>query len=457
MVKGKNDFLEGAILPSLMRFSIPVLLSLVLQALYGAVDLWTVGKFGTTADISAVSTGSQVMQIVIGAVTSLSVGTTVFIGQRIGNGDYERAAKTIGTSIWIFGVLGVFLTAIMVLCVPGICELMNTPREAFSQTYHYILICSCGNICIVAYNLLSAIFRGIGDSKSPLLFAAIACVVNIAGDIVLIKFFRLGAAGAAIATIFAQMISVILSGFLIKKKKLAVPVERRHLVFHKQTAICVLRMGIPIALQDFGINISFLILAGLINALGVTISAGVGIAEKIIVFNLMIPTAYMQSISAFVAQNIGAGNHKRARRAMWIGLKSAAVLGGITACILFFHGDVLSTLFMNNTDTAESQAVLTVSANYLKATAIEGFLTALFSCFSGYFNGCGKNVLVMVQGLCSTFLVRIPYAWYASRKPEPEVFQIAMSAVYAAAFALILYIVYYLFTEGVFSGKRKAV
>lgn len=282
MKKSNNTFLDGPILPSLLRFALPVLFALILQALYGAVDLWAVGKFATTADISAVATGSQTMQIITGIVTGLSMGTTVLLGQKVGHKDNEGAAQTIGTSIKIFAALGVVLSIIMILSARPIARVMNAPEEAFTQTVRYIQICGGGSLCIVAYNLLSAIFRGMGDSKSPLIFVSIACVTNIVGDITLIDVFHMGAVGAAIATVAAQAVSVILSLVLIKKKGLPFPFTKSHLLFHRNTAAGVIKLGSPIALQDMCNEVSYLIIIGLVNMLGVTASAGVGIAEKLV-------------------------------------------------------------------------------------------------------------------------------------------------------------------------------
>ncbi len=442
MKHAKNSFLEGAILPSLLKFAVPVLLALVLQALYGAVDLWAVGRFGTTADISAVSTGSQTMQIVTGTVTGLSVGTTVLLGQRIGHRDDEGAARVVGTSIHVFGALGIVLSLAMVLAARPIAYRMNAPEEAFAQTVSYIQICGGGSLCIAAYNLLSAVFRGMGDSGSPLIFVSIACVTNIVGDITLIDGFKLGAAGAAIATVAAQAVSVVLSLLLIRKRGLPFPFTRAHFAFHRKTAAGVIRLGSPIALQDMCNEISYLIIIGLVNALGVTASAGVGIAEKLVIFILLIPMAYMQSISAFTAQNAGAGRLERARKAMWTGMGTAAMLGGLMAYTAYFHGDALSMIFVSS--AAEGQAeVIRDSAEFLRATSIECFVLSIACCLTGYFNGLGKTTFVMAQGLCAIFLVKIPYAYFASRKPSPQLFDIGLSTAFAAVFTLAVCLIYY--------------
>lgn len=441
MKQTKSDFLTGPVLPALLKFSIPVLLALVLQALYGAVDLWAVGKFGTTADVSAVATGSQAMQIITGLITGLSMGSTVLLGMHVGQKNHKGAAKTIGSSIWVFGVLGIILSVITVLAAPWIASVTNAPTEAFSQTVSYIRICGAGSLCIAAYNLISAVFRGLGDAKSPLYFVIIACATNIIGDIALTKFIPLGASGAAIATVAAQAVSVVLSLALIRKKGLSFAVERTHLHFDAQSSAGILKLGAPIALQSMCNEISYLVLLGFVNALGEVASAGVGIAEKLVMFILLIPNSYMQSISAFVAQNDGAGQLARAKKSMWLGMLTASVLGGMLAYLSFFHGAALSSLFIKDGEAA----VLNASAEFLKATSIECFILSIAYCFIGYFNGVERTTFVMVQGLLSIFLVKIPYAWFASTRAEPSLFQIGMSAAWAAVFTLVVCLCYYLY------------
>ncbi len=441
MKKSNSTFLEGPILPSLLRFSIPVLFALLLQALYGAVDLWAVGTFCGEADVSAVATGSQTMLIVTGIVTGLSMGTTVLLGKKIGSKDDKGAADTIGTSICVFVLLGIILSVIMTAAASKIATAMNTPEEAFEKTIHYIMICGAGSLFIVGYNLISAIFRGMGNSKAPLLFVSIACIINIVGDIVLIKVFDMGAAGAAIATIAAQAVSVILSLALIKRKGFPFQFGKENIRLDKNTAASVIKLGFPIALQDMCNEISYLILIGFVNTLGVTASAGVGIAEKLVMFMLLIPMSYMQSISAFVAQNIGARQFIRAKKAMWTGMCTAVILGGVMSYLSFFHGDLLSRIFIKDLP------VINASAEFLKATAIECFILSIAYCFTGYYNGLGKTSFVMAQGLCAIFLVKIPFAWFATYRLEPRLFRIGMSTAYAAVFTLVVCIIYYICTS----------
>lgn len=450
IVKSPNStFLDGPILPALLRFSVPVLCALLLQALYGAVDLWAVGTFCGEADVSAVATGSQTMLIVTGIITGLSMGTTVLLGKKIGSKDEKGAADTIGTSICVFVLLGVILSVVMTVAASKIAVAMNTPSEAFEKTVHYIMICGVGSLFIVGYNLISAIFRGMGNSKAPLLFVSIACIINIIGDVVLIKVFDMGTEGAAIATITAQAVSVILSLVLIKRKGFPFPFGKGNIRLDRNSAVSIIKLGLPIALQDMCNEISYLILIGFVNTLGVTASAGVGIAEKLVMFMLLIPMSYMQSISAFVAQNIGAKQELRAKKAMWEGMFTAVILGGVMSYLSFFHGDLLSRIFIND------MLVVHASAEFLKATAIECFILSIAYCFTGYYNGIGKTTFVMGQGLCAIFLVKIPFAWFATYQLEPQLFQIGMSTAYAAIFTLVVCIIYYIWMNRKSVGKKQ--
>lgn len=244
--KSKSKFLAGPVLPALLRFSAPVLCALLLQALYGAVDLWAVGKFCGEADVSAVATGSQTMLIVTGVVTGLSIGTTILLGKKIGGRDSKGAADTIGTSIYVFILLGLVLMLVMIFAASKIAVIMNAPQEAFEKTVHYIVICGAGSLFIAGYNLISAIFRGMGNSQAPLLFVSIAFAVNVAGDVILIKIFDMGTAGAAIATAAAQGSSVIFSLAFIKKKGLPFSFGKENMYFNKKSRQALSSWGFPL-------------------------------------------------------------------------------------------------------------------------------------------------------------------------------------------------------------------
>lgn len=292
----------------------------VLQAMYGAVDLLVVGKFASSADVSAVSTGSQIMMTLTNLISSFAMGTTVLLGQLIGCGKKEEGGKAVGTAMVMFAGIALVMTVLLVCFAPQISSIMHAPKEAFDKTAAYVRICGCGMIVIVAYNLIGCIFRGIGDSKTPLFTVAIACVCNIAGDLVLCAGFHMGTAGAACATVFAQVVRVVVSFGFIRKKQLPFVFKKENVRIHKTLLKKMAGLGAPIALQDLLVSISFLIILAIVNSMGVTASAGVGVAEKVCAFIMLISSAFMQSMSAFVAQNYGAGRMDRAKKALYNGI-----------------------------------------------------------------------------------------------------------------------------------------
>ncbi len=440
MTTKPNEILEGRIFPALTKFSVPILLSLILQALYGAVDLWMVSQFAANADVSAVSTGSQTMMIVGGIITGLCVGITVLLGQSVGQKNDRQSADIIGTSTWIFLFIGAAITVLLMTGASSLAALLNAPPAALEKTSRYIWICGLGTAFVVGYNVLNGIFCGIGDSRTPLLFVGIACITNIMGDYILIGVLNLGAVGAAIATIAAQAVSVIFSLCIIKKK-LPFPFGKENMRYQKGLAGSVLMLGLPVAILRMCTEISYLMILGIVNVYGEIASSGVGIAEKLVMFILLIPTTYMSSISAFVAQNMGAGQTERAKKTLWIGIASAASIGGVMAYFSFFHGDLLSRLFIRDSE------VIAASAEFLKATAIECFVLSISYCFDGYFNGIQKTTLVMLRGVSAALLVRIPYAYFISSRPDTNLFQIGLSTAFAAVFMLIFCCIEYIIRE----------
>lgn len=419
-----QNFTEGRIFAPLIHFALPVLLALFLQTMYGACDLLIVGQFGGDhADVfvSAVSTGSQIMQTLTLVITGLAMGLTVFVGTQIGAGLKEEAGRIIGSGIRLFGVIAIALTVIMIAAAPVLAGMMHAPEEAYGETVTYIIICSAGTVFIVAYNLVGSIFRGIGDSKVPLITVSIACVLNIAGDLILVAVFHMGEAGAAVATVSAQAVSVLISLAIIRKRKLPFAFSLKYIKWNGKYIKKILTLGIPIALQDLLANISFLVILAIMNDLGLIVSAGVGVAEKMCGFLMLVASAYMQSMSAFVAQNIGAGKPERARKALWCGIASSLAVGIVMCLFTFFRGDLLAGIFAKDT------AIISAAAEYLKAYAIDCVFTAFLFCFIGYFNGCGKTTFVMLQGTICAFGVRMPITWLMSRQTPVSLFHIGLA------------------------------
>ena len=432
----KNSFTSGKILSPLLRFAFPVLLALLLQAMYGAVDLLVVGKFGHTADISGVSTGSQLMQMVTFAVTSLAMGLTVLIGQRIGEGRPQEAGKIVGSGLVLFAAVGAGLTAVLLALAVPLARLMQAPAEAFGETVGYLRICAAGTVFIVAFNVLGSIFRGVGDSKMPLITVGIACVVNIAGDLLCVAVLHMGAAGAAVATVAAQAVSVVISTLVIARRKLPLTMTRQDVRFDGGRIGAILRIGVPLALQDFLVSVSFAVILAIVNGLGLTYSAGMGVAEKICAFIMLVPSAYMQSMSSFVAQNIGADKPERARLALRYGILTSVVASLLLFYVSFFHGAFLAQIFANE------QAVILAAADYLRAYAIDCILTCFLFCLIGYFSGLGRTTFVMIQGIAGAFLVRIPVSFFMSRQPDASLFRIGLATPMSTVLQILLCFAY---------------
>ena len=430
--KQQKTLTEGNILSSLLKFAVPVLLALFLQAMYGAVDLFVVGQFADTADVSGVATGSMLMHTVTFVLTGFAMAITIMIGESIGKKQPKESSLAIGNGICLFTILGIALTFILVFGSDMFTTLMHAPKEAFDQTSIYIKICGAGSLFIIAYNVLGAVFRGIGDSKTPLLTVAIACVINIIADLVFVAGFHMGAAGAALATVLAQTISVLVSLLIIRKKTLPFRLERKDIRFHKKVIRKILLLGTPVALQELLVSISFLIIQAVVNGIGVIESAGVGVAEKVCAFLMLVGSSYMQSISAFVAQNMGAGKSDRAKKALGYGIITSLLAGIVMCYVSFVHGDVLAAIFDNDA------LVVSAAHSYMKAFGIDCIFTPFLFCFIGYFNGCEKTLFVMLQGLIGAFCVRVPIVLFVSKLPETTLFHIGLGTPASTVVQIVL-------------------
>ena len=436
----KTDFTQGRILPKLAFFMLPILGALVLQAAYGAVDLLVVGRFGSTSGLSAVSTGSQVLNLVTFVVTQLAMGVTVLIARYLGEKRPQYIGQVIGGAAIVFTLLAAALFVVLVFFARLISSLMQAPAEALDLTASYVRICGSGIFFIVAYNMLSALFRGLGDSRSPLIFVLVACIVNVIGDLVLVAGFHLDAAGAAIATVAAQAVSVICAIAMLLKKELPFKIHRSDFKLNPQCKK-FLGIGLPLALQEFLTQLSFLALCAFVNRLGLEASSGYGVACKIVNFAMLIPSSLMQSMASFVSQNVGAGKHKRARQAMFTGMGVGLAFGAAVFALVMLQGDVLAGIFTTDAD------VVANAYAYLKGFAPETLATAILFTMLGYFNGNGKTLFVMAQGLIQTLLVRLPMAYFMSIQPNASLTMIGLAAPTSTAVGIVLNICFYFYFE----------
>lgn len=451
MKSDKADFTQGSILKKLVAFMMPVLGALILQAAYGAIDLLVVGRFGSTSGLSAVSTGSQVLNLVTFVVVQFAMGITVLIARYLGEKKPEKIGAVIGGGAIVFTIISVVLFIVMVCFAHPISILMQAPEEAVDLTASYVRICGGGIFFIVVYNLLSAIFRGLGDSKSPLLFVLVACIVNVIGDLALVAGLHMDAAGAAIATVSAQALSVVFAVVLLIKKELPFSIARKDFRLNPQCKK-FLKIGLPLALQEFLTQVSFLALCAFVNRLGLEASSGYGVACKIVNFAMLVPSALMQSMASFVSQNIGAGKKKRAKKSMFTGIGVGLVVGCLVFALVIFKGDMLAGFF--TTDAA----VIENGYAYLKGFALETIVTAILFSMVGYFNGNNKTIWVMTQGLIQTLLVRLPLAYFMSIQPNASLTKIGLAAPISTMVGVVLNIGFYVYLNRVEqkSGKKTS-
>lgn len=439
----QRNLTKGSVFRNLIYFSLPYLLSCFLQTFYGLADLFITGQYNGAAAISAVSIGSQVTHMLTVIIVGLAMGTTVTISRAVGAKKSGLAAKGIGNTILLFALVAIFATVLLMVSVDVIISVISTPREAIAQTRSYLLICFAGVPFITAYNVISGIFRGLGDSKSPMYFVAVAGVINILLDILFIGPLGMGAAGAALATIIAQAMSVVFALFALKKMKLGIRISRQDFRFDKSVLSAILKVGIPIAVQDGLIQVSFLVITAIANQRGIVAAASVGIVEKIISFLFLVPSAMLSSVSAIAAQNAGARQHERGRQVLRYGIGVSVSFGIVVALVCQICAEPLLGLFVQN-----DAAVVEMGSQYLRAYVLDCIFAGIHFCFSGYFCAYGKAIVSFVQNLLSIVLIRIPGAYLASVFYPETLYPMGLAAPIGSLFsAVICFIVFYLFQK----------
>ncbi len=434
----KDSFVTGGIFRPLFRFMVPLLFANFLQALYSAGDMFIIGIFGTTGDVSAVSTGTGVVDLVRMFLSACSTGITVLLGQQLGQRKADGAGRVVGAGAWLFGLVGLVFTLILFIPAPLMANVMQAPAEAFDSTVLYIRICALGTVFVALYNVLCAVFRGLGDSTTPMIIAAVSFVLNFLADCVLVGHFKLGAGGSAMTNVFAQALSVFLGVLVIKKKGLPFPFKRDMIRWNKPCAAAITKVGIPLGGQDVLVSISFLAITAIINSLGLVYSAGAGVAEKAVAFILLIPSSFSQAVSTFVAHNIGARKVERAVKGMRYGMIFSFVCGVFIGALSFFRGDLLVGFFVSG-----KPDVLAAGTDYLKAYAFDCILTAILFCFHGFFIGVGRTKFVALEGVAGAFLIRIPLSFLLSRIQPVSLFYVALAVPCSSVFQNIACFIYY--------------
>ena len=427
-MKNNVDFVNGEILRPLIWFTIPIFFTMLLQLLYGAVDVFIVGRFCEASSVSAISTGSQLVITLIFVSGDLIMGTAILLGQKLGANDEKAAGKVLGSTIFLFGIMGLVITIFLPIFARQFAMLMNAPYEALDETILYARISGLGGVFLVAFNAFGGIFRGIGDSKTPLMAVGISTIINILGDLILVGYYGKGAAGAAVATVFAQGISVIISLYVVRKKGFPFAFNKKDIRFNKVYIMDILRLGIPLALQSGLVNMSFLVIIAIINNLGVLASAGVGITERLCTFLMLIQISFSRSVATFTAYNAGAYKYDRAKKAMIYGALISLGFSVIIASFSFFKGDILVGLF------TKDPLVIEAGWEYLKSYSIDVVFTGFLFCFIGHLNGLGRTKFTMIQGIAGAFAIRIPFSYGMSILMPESLFLIGLATPMATFF-----------------------
>ena len=429
---------EGRVAPTLVRFALPFMLSSLLQSLYGAADLFVVGQYAGAAAVSGVSIGSQIMSTVTMLILSLSMGGTVLIGNCIGQKNDEGAATAIGTMTVLFGLFALLLTPLMLLGTDAGVALMQTPPEAVADTRDYVFTCSLGLPFIIGYNALSGIFRGLGDSKTPVYFVALATVINIVADFVLVGGLKMGATGAAIATVTAQGLSFLAALVWMCKTGFSFPLTRRHLRLDGHSAKRILKVGAPLALQSTSVHLSFLIITAIINTMGLIASAAVGVTEKIMAFAFLPPDAFAAAVAAMTAQNIGASKPERALQSLKWSIVFSLAFGLLVCGFANLFPEVLPAIFTTDGE------VIRAAGLYMRTYSVDCILVSFVFSFNNYFSGCGNAVISMIHNVIATFAVRIPVTLVMSRLPGASLLHMGLAAPAASLLSIIICAGYFL-------------
>lgn len=404
----EQNLTTGSVFHNIVRFSLPYLLSYFLQTLYGMADLFIIGQFEGVAGTTAVSVGSQVMHMLTVIIVGLAMGTTVSIAQAVGKKNRSEASLGVGNSVILFMVVSVVMTLLLMALVRPIVGIMSTPEEAVEGTVRYLTICFIGIPCITAYNIISSIFRGLGDSRHPMYFIAVACAANIALDYLFMGALHLGPAGAALGTTLAQLISVVTALAAMRRGNIGIAVTRRELKPVRETMRKILKIGIPIAAQDGLIQVAFIVITIIANRRGLTDAAAVGIVEKVISFLFLVPSSMLSTVSALGAQNIGAGKKDRAKLTLRYAILIAAGFGVAVSILMQFIAPSVVGLF------TEDPGVISAGGEYLRGYILDCIFAGIHFSFSGYFCACGKSGLSFLHNIIAILLVRIPGVYLTS-------------------------------------------
>ena len=436
----ERNLTTGSVLGNVIYFSLPYLLSYFLQTLYGMADLFIIGQFEGVASTTAVSIGSQVMHMLTVMIVGLAMGSTVSIGQAIGGNDKRKASLDIGNTVTLFMMLSIALTIILLILADSIVSVMSTPEEAVAGTLDYLTVCFIGIPFITAYNIISSIFRGMGDSRSPMYFIAVACVSNIILDYIFMGALHMGPVGAALGTTLSQAVSVVIALIVIRRKNSGIKLEKSDFRPNGIVMKDILGIGVPIALQDGFIQVSFILITIIANRRGLNDAAAVGIVEKIISFLFLIPSSMLSTVSALGAQNIGAHKNERARQTLYYAALIASLFGLAVSIIMQFAADSVVSLFTDASDP-EGAMVIQLGGQYMRGYVWDTLFAGIHFSFSGYFCAIGKSLLSFLHNIIAIVLVRIPGAYMASLMFPDTLFPMGLATTAGSFLSVIICVI----------------
>lgn len=443
----ERNLTTGSVFKNITYFSLPYLLSYFLQTLYGMADLFIIGQFENgVAGTTAVSIGSQVMHMITVMIVGLAMGTTVTIAQAVGGNDKKRTSSAIGNTVTLFLCVSVVLMVVLIFFVRPITGLMSTPSEAVEGTVQYLTICFIGIPCITAYNITSSVFRGLGDSKSPMYFIAVACGANIILDYLFMGVLNLGPSGAALGTTLSQAMSVIMALIFIHKKDMGISFGRKDCILKKDVLGQILRIGIPVALQDGFIQISFIVITVIANRRGLSDAAAVGIVEKIISFLYLVPSSMLSTVSAVCAQNIGAGKHDRADETLRYAMMITVIFGVIITVLIQIVSEQAVSLFTSDRD------VIILGGQYIKGYIWDIIFAGIHFCFIGYLCSIGISVVSFIDNFISIVFVRIPGAYFMSKLFPHTLFPMGLATTAGSFVSVIICIGVFMYLK-----KKRAI
>lgn len=443
----EQNLTTGSVFKTIVSFSLPFLLSYFLQTLYGMADLFIIGQFCGVDSTTAVSIGSQVMHMLTVMIVGLAMGSTVLIGRAVGAGDRRQANLAVGNTAVLFLFLSALCTALLLWAVGPIVSLMSTPAEAVPGTGRYLTICFLGIPFITAYNIISSVFRGMGDSKSPMYFVAVACGFNIGLDYLLIGGCGLGTAGAALGTTLSQTISVLASLVIVWKRRMIPGLHAADFKPQRHVVGSILKIGVPVAMQDGFIQVSFLVITILANRRGLNDAAAVGIVEKLIGILFLVPSSMLSAVSALSAQNIGAGKHGRAKETLRYAILIAVSFGVTASVLMQFAAEGAVSLF-----TGQEEAIR-LGGQYMRGYVWDCIFAGIHFCFSGYFCAYGRSGISFVHNLASILCARIPLAYLASKYFLTSLFPMGLAAPTGSLLSVMICVCAFLWME---NQSRKA-